>query len=198
MAGVHLLPFIIFMVSTVMICGTVVSSKGHWKPWFFYGGALVLAGGALMFTVDEHTSTAKTYGYSILIGTGTGAYIQMPFNAAQEFVSSAEIPAAVGLITWAQLAAPAISLSIANAVFLNRAKIGLGAILPTDAPFLNIVSGVGKDYILTLEDRTKEQVVHTIVHSMAESYILIIVAGGLTLIQTTVLCTMGGKARLER
>ncbi|KAJ4301929.1 hypothetical protein N0V90_004025 [Kalmusia sp. IMI 367209] len=190
MAGVHLLPFIVFMVGTVMVCGAVVSSRGHWMPWFFYGGALVLAGGALMYTVDEHTSPAKIYGYSILIGSGTGAYIQMPFNAAQESVSSAQIPAAVGLITWAQLAAPAITLSIANSVFLNRAKIALAVILPPDAPLLSIVSGVGKDYLQHLNQETRNQVVHAILHSMAKSYILIITSGGLTLILTTALVVL--------
>lgn len=193
MAGVHLLPFIVFMVGTVMVCGALVSSRGHWMPWFFYGGALVLVGGALMYTVDEHTSAAKIYGYSILIGSGTGAYIQMPFNAAQESVSPAQIPAAVGLITWAQLAAPAITLSIANSVFLNRAKISLAAILPPDAPLLSIVSGVGKDYLRHLDQGVRDQVVHAILHSMAKSYILIITSGGLTLILTIILVTLGRR-----
>ena len=187
MAGVHLLPFIVFMVATVMVCGTLVSSHGHWMPWFFYGGALVLAGGALMYTADEHTSSAKIYGYSILIGSGSGAYIQMPFNAAQEFVHPSQVPAAVGLITWAQLAAPAITLSIANSVFLNRAKVALGTILGPNAPLLSIVSGVGKDYIEGLDQEIQDRVLHAILHSMAKSYIIIIVSGGLTLILSTFL-----------
>ncbi|KAF1952689.1 putative major facilitator superfamily transporter [Byssothecium circinans] len=195
MAGVHLLPFIVAMVATVMACGALVSFRGHWMPWFFYGGALVLAGGALMYTVDENTSTSKIYGYSILIGSGTGAFIQMPFNAAQEFVSPSQIPAAVGLITWAQLAAPAITLSIANSVFLNRAKVALGMILPPDAPLLSIVSGVGKEYLDKLDQETKSRVIHAIVHSMAKSYILIICAGGLTLVLTVFLLVTKTKAK---
>lgn len=195
MAGVHLLPFIVFMVSTVMVCGALVSSHGHWMPWFFYGGALVLAGGTLMYTVDEHTSNAATYGYSILIGSGSGAYIQMPFNAAQEFVSQSEIPAAVGLITWAQLAAPAVTLSIANSVFLNRAKTALGAVLPPNAPVLAIVSGVGKEYLENLDQHTKDRAVHAILHSMAKSYILIIVSGALTLVLTVLLIVTSKKAK---
>lgn len=162
-------------------------------PWFFYGGALVLAGGALMYTVDEYTSAAKIYGYSILIGSGTGAYIQMPFNAAQESVSPSQIPAAVGLITWAQLAAPAVTLSIANSVFLNRAQVALAEILPPGAPFLNIVSGVGKEFLQGVNQRVKDQVVHAILQSMADIYILIITSGALTLVLTTVLVVVSRK-----
>lgn len=43
-AGVHLLPFIICGVSTVMLCGAMVSKLGRWIPWFFYGGTFVLIG----------------------------------------------------------------------------------------------------------------------------------------------------------
>lgn len=193
MAGVHLLPFIVLMVGTVIVSGTLVSSNGKWLPWFFYGGALVLIGGATMFTVDEDTSSAKVYGYSVLLGTGTGAYIQMPFNAAQEFVGPSMIPAAVGLITWAQLAAPAVTLSIANTVFLNRAKISLEEILPADAPTLSIVSGVGRDYLNSLEQSVRDSVIHAIVHSMAKSYILIIASGALTLLLTGMLLITGGQ-----
>ncbi|KAL1616726.1 hypothetical protein SLS56_011292 [Neofusicoccum ribis] len=193
MAGVHLLPFICFMIGTVIFSGSLVSSNGKWLPWFFYGGAMVLIGGATMFTVDENTSSAKIYGYSIILGTGTGAYIQMPFNAAQEFVDPSMIPAAVGLITWAQLAAPAVTLSIANTVFLNRAKVSLGKILPPDAPTLNIVSGVGRDYLNTLDRDVRNDVIHAIVHSLAKSYILIITSGALTLLLSGLLLVTGRR-----
>lgn len=183
-AGIYLLPFICMMVATVMVCGTVVSKTGRWMPWFFYGGALVLIGGALMYTVDEHTSGAKIYGYSILIGSGSGAYIQMPFNAAQGFVDPSMIPAAVGLITCAQLAAPAVTLSIANSVFLNRAVAQLKPILPPDAPTLQVVSGVGSDYLASLDPANRAAALHAILRSMSNAYILIITSGALTLVMS--------------
>jgi len=186
-AGIYLLPFIFAMVATVMICGSVVSKTGHWMPWFFYGGALVLIGGALMYTVDERTSAARVYGYSVLIGSGSGAYIQMPFNAAQGFVKPRMIPAAVGLITCAQLAAPAIALSIANSVFLNRAVAQLNLILPPDAPTLQLVSGVGSEYLSSRDREKQAEVLHVIVQSMSNSYILIITSGALTLLASTFL-----------
>lgn len=180
-AGIYLLPFIFAMVATVMICGTLVSKTGHWMPWFFYGGALILTGGALMYTVDDNTSAAKVYGYSILIGSGSGAYIQMPFNAAQGFVEPSMIPAAVGLITGAQLAAPAVTLSIANSVFLNKAVAELGQVLPPDAPTLRVVSGVGSGYLESLDRAKQREVLHVILQSMSNVYVLIITSGALTL-----------------
>ncbi|KAI9656725.1 MAG: hypothetical protein M1821_003364 [Bathelium mastoideum] len=193
-AGVYLLPFIFFMVATVMICGSVVSKTGRWMPWFFYGGALVLIGGALMHTIDERSTAAKVYGYSILIGSGSGAYIQMPFNAAQEFVEPSMIPAAVGLITGAQLVAPAITLSIANSVFLNRAVAQLKPILPPDAPTLQVVSGVGSQYISSLDPAERSKVLHAILQSMSKVYILIITSGALTLVLSSFLVLHSRRA----
>ncbi|KAF2764151.1 putative major facilitator superfamily transporter [Teratosphaeria nubilosa] len=189
MAGVRLLPFICLMVATVLVCGQAVSSTGKWLPWFFYGGIMVVIGGSLMaFTLDEATSAAKIYGYSILIGTGAGAYIQMPFNACQELVSDpALIPAAVGLITWAQLAAPAITLSIANSVFLNTARTAIAKVLPADAPILAILSGVGKGYLGTVSQQSRQEVTHAVVHSMRKAFILVVTAGALTLVLSPLL-----------
>lgn len=193
-AGIYLLPFICAMVATVMVCGAVVDKTGHWMPWFFYGGTLVLVGGALMYSIDERTAGANVYGYSILIGSGSGAYIQMPFNAAQGFVERSMIPAAVGLITCAQLAAPAITLSIANSIFLNRAVAQLAPILPQNAPTLQVVSGVGNVYLSSL-DRTKQaDALHVILKSMSNVYILIIASGALTLVISTCLALHSHKA----
>lgn len=145
-----------------------------------------------MFTVNEYTPSANVYGYMILIGTGTGAYIQMPFNACQECVSPSQIPAAVGLITWAQLAAPAITLSIANSVFLNRARHALEQILPIEvrSQALHIVSGAGKGILNRLDAATRISVVHAIVRSLAKSYILIMTSGALTLVLSAVLVVL--------
>lgn len=187
-AGVRLLPLVFFMVGTVMACGAAVTATGKWIPWFYYGGALVVTGGALMYTVNENTSVAKVYGYSILLGSGAGAYVQMPFNACQMLVDPSLIPAATGLITWGQLAAPAITLSIANAIFLNQAKDTLTTILPGDAPVLEIISGVGKDYLNGLDEATRQRAIHAIVQALAQNYVLVFVGGALTLILTVVLC----------
>ncbi|KAH8588273.1 putative efflux pump antibiotic resistance protein [Bisporella sp. PMI_857] len=186
-APIYLLPFICTMVATAIVCGTVVSKTSYWMLRFFYGGALMLIGGVFMYTVDEKASGAKVYGYSILIGSGSGAYIQMLFNAAQEFVEPRIIPAAVGLITCAQLAAPAITLSIANSVFLNKAVAQLKLILPPGAPTLQLVSGVGSEYFSNLDQGKQAEVLHAILQNMSNAYILIITSGALTLVMSSFL-----------
>jgi hypothetical protein len=186
---VRLLPYMTFLVATVIGEGFVMSKLhvGKFLPWFFAGGACVLIGSSLMYTVDASTSTARIYGYTILLGAGTGAYLQLPFAVAQANVLPELIPVAVGFTAFAQLAAPAITLSIANTVFLNKATSGLLRILPNASPdtIRSVITGVHQDELDHLGVR--EQVTAEIVASMSNVYVIIIIAGALTLVCTTFL-----------
>lgn len=55
-----------------------------------------------MYTVDQNTSTARVYGYSVLIGFGDGLFAQASFSVAQAIVDPDLIASAVGFITCAQ------------------------------------------------------------------------------------------------
>ena len=170
------------MVTTVLLCGHFFGKKlsNYWIICFFYGGCLVWIGGSLLWVTDEHTSAAYFYGWSIVIGSGSGAYIQMPFSAAQRYVKSSQIPAVVGLITGAQLAAPAVTLSIANSVFLNQAVAALRPILPPDTPALRVVSGAGSEYLRRLDGAVQARALHAIVESMTKVFLLVLASGVLT------------------
>ncbi|KAL9599302.1 MAG: hypothetical protein Q9219_003929 [cf. Caloplaca sp. 3 TL-2023] len=187
-AAVRLLPYMAFLVATVVGEGFIMSNlhHGRFMPWFYIGGALVLVGGTLMYTVDVATSNARIYGYSILLGTGTGAYLQLPFAVAQAQVSPALVSIAIGFTAFAQLAAPAITLSIANSVFLNEASKSLHEVVPSASPGMirELLSGAGNYQSASLGPVVREQVLGAIVGAMSKIYILVIVSGVLTLVLT--------------
>ena len=129
-AGVRLLPYVVFNVTKAMANGIIMSKKPYYMPWYLFSGVLSVIGSALLYTVDESTSTAKIYGYSIILAVGGGAFVQLSFTVVQAKVEKHPIPVAIGFCTFAQLAGPAVALSIANAVFLNEATDGIAAITP--------------------------------------------------------------------
>lgn len=49
--------------------------EGHYTPWYIAASVLIVIGSALMYTVNETTSTAKIYGCSILLATGAGCLV---------------------------------------------------------------------------------------------------------------------------
>jgi MFS family permease len=91
-AGVRLLPFICFLVCLCLLSGAAMSKFGYYMPWYLAAGILCVTGSALMFTVDEKTSTSKIYGYIIILGAGVGASIQSSFAVAQSYSKPEEIP----------------------------------------------------------------------------------------------------------
>ncbi|KAJ5687054.1 hypothetical protein N7536_009673 [Penicillium majusculum] len=168
-AGVRLLPFIIPCIVMICVNGGVMSAYGLYKPWYTIGGALVLTGGALFYTVGADTSAAYIYGYSILTGLGTGMYLQASFSVAQASVALDMVASASGFITCAQVVGTTIALAIANSVFLNESQRSIIHLLPNIS-------------IQEVEAVISVKVESAIVDAMGETYILVIIAGALTLL----------------
>ena len=68
-----------------------MGKDGRYAPWYTISAAIVIAGSALMFTVDENTSTSRIYGYSALLGIGAGCVVQTGFIVAQAIVPRSEM-----------------------------------------------------------------------------------------------------------
>jgi MFS family permease len=183
-AGVRLLPFIVFVVVFCIVNGIVLSKHGLYMPWYLGSGILVVIGAALMFTVDENTSTAKIYGYTILIGAGSGAAVQMGFSLAQAKVPPEEIPLAIGFITNGQVTGVVVALAVANSIFLNQSTNKISALLPgvPTHEIQSAIAGVGSDFFESLSSANKAAVIQIIVGSISKTYILAITAGALSVV----------------
>lgn len=181
-AGVRLLPFIVVMVVFIIINGSLMGRLGYYTPWFTGGGLLAVTGAALMYTVRADTSLARIYGYTVVLGSGVGMWLQASLSVAQAVVAPSDVPAAVGLVMLGQFLGICISLAIANTVFLNNARAAVQAILP-DVPSETIgsaIQGSTSGFLDTLEPSLKTRVLDAIIVAMDKVYILVMVAGGLT------------------
>ncbi|TAQ86103.1 hypothetical protein B7494_g5573 [Chlorociboria aeruginascens] len=183
-AGVRLLPFIMLMIFAVISNGAILSAFGYYMPWYTAGGIFVVIGGALMFTVDTHTSIARVYGYSVLIGFGDGLFAQASFSVAQAIVPPDMAASAIGFITCAQVGGVTIALAIANSIFLNDSQKSISALLPNvpQAEIQQAIAGAGSDFVKNLSDEVREQVLNAIVTAMSKAYILVMVAGALAIV----------------
>ncbi|KAI9719384.1 MAG: hypothetical protein M1812_003455 [Candelaria pacifica] len=183
-AGVRLLPLIVLMVLFCIVNGGVMAKSGYYMPWYLFGGIFSVIGGALMYTVDEFSSTSRIYGYIVLIGIGSGSFVQASFSVAQSKVEPHLIPSAIGFITCAQVAGITISLSIANSVFLNNSTKSITAILP-NVPISEVqgaIAGAGSAFFEKLTPDIRARVLHAIVDSIKDAYILVLTAGSLAVV----------------
>ncbi|OCK84502.1 MFS general substrate transporter [Lepidopterella palustris CBS 459.81] len=82
-AGVWLLPFIAVLIVFIIINGTLMSKLGYYMPWYLVGGCIVVIGSALMYTIDQDDSESRVYGYTVMMGAGTGMFAQAGYSVAQ-------------------------------------------------------------------------------------------------------------------
>ena len=164
-----------------LLNGAVLSKYGLYMPWYLVGGILMTIGAALMCTVDFNTSTSAIYGYTVLIGLGSGIFAITAFSVAQAVVDPKDIPAAIGFAMCGQVTGIAISVSIANSVFLNEAQAGIAAILPglTKDEIQRSVAGHGSAFVQSLSPELRLGVLKAIVEGLSKTYILVAVAGGI-------------------
>ncbi|KAJ5519995.1 MFS drug efflux transporter [Penicillium fimorum] len=174
--GVRLLPFIIPCIVMICVNGGVMSAYGLYMPWYTIGGAI-------FYTVGVDTSAAHIYGYSILTGLGTGMYLQASFSVSQASVALDMVASASGFITRALVVGTTIALAIANSAFSNESQKSIIHLLPNISiqEVEAVISGTST-LVSSLPAAEKVKVESAIVDAMGETYILVIVAGALTLL----------------
>ncbi|KAL8888844.1 MAG: hypothetical protein Q9215_003796 [Flavoplaca cf. flavocitrina] len=178
-SAVRLLPLIVFISTLVLVNGALIAKLGFYQPWYLAGGALALIGGVLMYRVDSNTSTANIYGYEVLLGIGTGAYIQAGYGVIQAIIEPAKMAYAISFIMLAQLLGIALGLSISGAVFLNKAISGLSKVLPNVSrdEIQKAVLGVSGDLFGTLPADVRRNATSAIVNAIDKTYIIVFVSG---------------------
>ncbi|EED12676.1 efflux pump antibiotic resistance protein, putative [Talaromyces stipitatus ATCC 10500] len=182
-SAVRLLPFIVLCIFAIIVNGGIMSAFGLYMPWYTIGGALMLIGGAFLYTVNVDTNVAHIYGYSIITGLGTGMYLQASFSVAQASVKPQQFASASSFITCAQVVGTTIALAIANSVFLNKAQENIIHILPNISlqEVLSVISGTSS-LVSSLPADKQTALESGIVSAMGHTYILVITAGSLTVL----------------
>lgn len=134
--------------------------------------------------VDENTSDAKIYGYTIILGSGVGCFCQAGFAVAQMMVKPNEIPWCVGFMTVGQMLGIVFGTGISGALFVNFAQQSLQKLFPTAsaAEISNAISGVGSELLKSSGPEKAAEALHGIAHAIQFAYIPIIAAGAICLI----------------
>ncbi|KAK2016686.1 MFS transporter [Colletotrichum eremochloae] len=184
-AGVRLLPFVCFLVAGAVANGIVMPKTGYYMPWYTGGSALMLIGCALMVTVNASTPAANVYGYTLLVGAGSGAYLAAGITVTQALVPVEDVPNAVGLQAIAQVLGSVTFLSVSGNLLFNFAVRYLTPILPpgTQPAFISdLIAGPHSHAFRTLESDVRLRVVDGIAQTMRNIWIFYLAASALSFI----------------
>ncbi|KAM0753699.1 MFS general substrate transporter, partial [Meredithblackwellia eburnea MCA 4105] len=169
-SGIDILPFMLGVVFAAGISGGLVSALGRYQPWLVGGPFLICIGSGLLYTVTEHSSSAKVAGFQIILGVGLGVVMQNTIIAVQaDIKDQKDISQATGLVTFAQLVGGTIGVSIASTVFGTKLASGLHQFAP-DAPFELVRNSV--EAIKTLPKAQQPGVIHAYCLALNATYII--------------------------
>ena len=178
-AGVYLLLFVFFQGFGVIISGIVMGKIGYYMPWYLAGGLLSLIGGALLRTTTVDTSASIIYSYSILLGFGSGLFVQASYPIAHVKVAPKLIPIATAFIGCGQISGATVALAVSNSVFLNQATSKVTKILPLipRTTVQQAISGADGVFFNTLNAQDRAAVLDAVTQSINHVYNMVIAAG---------------------
>ncbi|KAF2173022.1 hypothetical protein M409DRAFT_62654 [Zasmidium cellare ATCC 36951] len=190
-SGIHQLPLIITLVIFSIAAGGIVVATGYYVPWL-YAGTICTSVGAALFTLLTPTSSTGTWiGYEILFAAGIGMSLEQCNIAVQTVLPNSLIPAGTSLAVFARSLGSAITVGIAQNVFIQQLDSGLISSLPELDP--SVVTGVlggsgATDLIRNVQSATggNETIVQTVLEvyndALTDSFYVAVALACLTLL----------------
>lgn len=167
-----------------MVNGTLMPKFGYYMPWYLAGGVIMAISSGLMYTVNYTSDASKIYGFSVMIGIGTGLFCQASFSVAQAVDAKEHSPSSVCYIVSGQTTGMVISVTVANSIFLNEAEKGIANLLPhlSKSEIQNSIRGHGSVFVESLPENIRDGVLDAVVSGLQNVYILVAVAGAVAVV----------------
>lgn len=134
--------------------------------------------------IHADTPEGQIYGFEILVGIGTGCFIQAGYAVIQAVTPPEDMAYAISFMMLAQLSGIALGLAISGAVFVNDAIANLSAVL-TDASREQLqmaISGTSGDYLSSLSEDVRTAATNAIVEALRKVFIPVYVAAAFALV----------------
>ncbi|KAF1953297.1 MFS transporter [Byssothecium circinans] len=132
-SGIRTIAYLVSITVASIVIGGLITVIGTYTPFMWFGSAIFTIGCGMLYTLKVDSPASQWIGYQILTGIGCGAGVQIPFIAVQVVASEKDMPTANALVMFFNSLGGAISLSIAQNVFIN----GLIREVPKAAPGLD-------------------------------------------------------------
>ncbi|KXX82906.1 putative HC-toxin efflux carrier TOXA [Madurella mycetomatis] len=116
-SGIKILPFLVSMVISSIISGTIITASGYYNPIILFETALLTAGAALISTFWIDTPLGEWLGYQVVMGLGTGVCFQAPIIVVQNILPQELIPQATACVQFFQSLGGSVFIAVAQTVF---------------------------------------------------------------------------------
>ncbi|WP_037333849.1 MDR family MFS transporter [Saccharomonospora piscinae] len=119
-AGLLMIPMMLGVLVSSTVSGQLVSRSGKLKAHIVTGTVVLVAGFAVLSTLDHETSLAVVFTGLAFVGIGVGMSMQNLVLAVQNTVALRDVGAASASITFFRSLGGTIGISVLGAVLANR------------------------------------------------------------------------------
>jgi EmrB/QacA subfamily drug resistance transporter len=119
-SGLLLLPMMGGLLVTSLIAGQAITRTGRYKMFPILGGIGMVAGMALLSTMDDHTSKTFTSLAMVVLGLGMGLLMQTTTLIAQNSVEQKDMGVASSASTFFRSIGGSFGVALAGAILNNR------------------------------------------------------------------------------
>ncbi|PQE16379.1 MFS drug efflux transporter protein [Rutstroemia sp. NJR-2017a BVV2] len=191
MAAVRLLPFICFLAVFNMASGFLLPRVNYYWVLYLVGGVLMTIGSATMFTVNPDTPIANIYGYSIILGAGTGLVFNLGFTVSGVTImaktgNGLDVQRVISMQNLSQLGFQTMSLLIGGQIFqsLSMRKLTyiLGGLGLSQTEIRSAIAGTSSPIFAHLSPIVQKEAIAAITSAMSRVYILSIAVSAVTAI----------------
>ena len=199
-SAVDMLPYLIPVVSAMLISGMLIIILGYYKIWFIAGSGLTLIMSACLYSTEIDTSHGKIYGYLILGGVGTGLYAMNAGPVMSAIVAKEHITDASTMFGCVDSLSGVFSVAVANSVFINRATSNIQKVLP-DTPRAAVqeaIAGTGSSLTNQLPPALEKAVLQAALNAIKDAWIQMIATATLAFVLSCFLRNGKLKELLKR
>ena len=119
-AGLLTMPLMVGLLLSSVISGRMITATGRYKRYIVAGTVLLVAGFALLGTIDHTTSLWLIGSYMGLVGIGVGMSMQNLVLAVQNTVDASDIGAASATVAFFRSLGGTIGVSVLGAVLSSH------------------------------------------------------------------------------
>ncbi|MFG1651626.1 MDR family MFS transporter [Micromonospora sp. NPDC049275] len=119
-AGLLTIPMMAGVLGSSIVAGRLITRTGRIKPYIVAGSIILVAGFALLGTIDHETSLVLVGVAMFIVGTGVGMTMQNLVLAVQNTVALKDIGAASSSVAFFRSLGGTIGVSVLGAVLAHR------------------------------------------------------------------------------
>jgi nitrate/nitrite transporter NarK len=118
-SGLLLLPFIVPGAIAGLFCGLIIHRTGQFRQIIWVGTILLCVGFGLFISFNVYTTVARTIGFVMIGGIGSGLLFEAPLIAVQSQVLQKDVATATSTLSFIRNMALTISVVIGGTIFQN-------------------------------------------------------------------------------